>query len=144
MNELVQQLLDLKVRLNRWSKWWLASDLVSNAAFTIQAQQARIAELEKELALCEPFLKENETPAMCIARNRTDVDIALGLYASELKNREKLEAGIKALQLAFDTLLDNSMAENQRLREALKAIESGDLYHPEKTARKALLGGGEK
>ena len=40
---------------------------------------ARATAAEKIAKDCEPYLKEHETPAMCIARNRTDVDIALNM-----------------------------------------------------------------
>lgn len=48
-----------------------------------------------------------------------------------------------AANWAMDDEIKKLKAENAKLREALKAIESGDLYHPEKSARRALLGGGE-
>lgn len=48
--------------------------------------------------------------------------------------------------LANDRLLltiEGLKAENQRLREALEEISTGERYYPEQYARKVLLGGGE-
>ena len=44
--------------------------------------------LYKALEDCQPFLKDGETPAECIARNRADLNIALGLLAQEKKKNE--------------------------------------------------------
>lgn len=40
------------------------------------------------LDACKEFLKDGETPAECIARNRTDVLSALGLLAAALRRAE--------------------------------------------------------
>lgn len=42
------------------------------------------------VAECEPFLKEDETPAQCIARNRADTDAVLTLL---VKEKRRTEAG---------------------------------------------------
>lgn len=42
----------------------------------------------KALEDCQPFLKDGETPAECIARNRADLNIALGPLAQEKKKNE--------------------------------------------------------
>lgn len=66
----------------------------------IDEAEERIADLEKdkrslaELAEmardCAPFLKEYETPAQCIERNRKDVDSVLTLLIDEKRKTERL------------------------------------------------------
>lgn len=45
------------------------------------------------LNACAPFLKDGETPAECIARNRKDTDSVLTLLAREKRQNEAFEAG---------------------------------------------------
>ena len=47
--------------------------------------------LYKTLEDCQPFLKDGETPAECLARNRSDLDTALKLLAAEKKNKESYQ-----------------------------------------------------
>lgn len=43
------------------------------------------------VAACEPFLKQQETPAQCIARNRKDAAQALKMCSNAMKRAEQLE-----------------------------------------------------
>jgi len=52
--------------------------------------------LYKALEDCQSFLKDGETPAECIARNRADLSIALGLLAQEKQKNELLPGRAKA------------------------------------------------
>ena len=52
--------------------------------------------LYKALEDCQPYLKDGETPAECIARNRADLSIALGLLAQEKQKNEPLPLRSKA------------------------------------------------
>ena len=52
--------------------------------------------LYKALEDCQPYLKDGETPAECIARNRADLNIALGLLAQEKQKNEPLPLRSKA------------------------------------------------
>ena len=54
---------------------------------------------------CDKYLKPGESPAECIARNRADVDLVLGLLAKEKRRNEELTAERDAL-LADKALLD--------------------------------------
>lgn len=77
------------------------------------------------------FLKDGETPAECVARNRRDVDSALSLLAAALKRAEAaeanlVEAGHRSLEqgerlIAWRNRAEAAEAENQRqrLREQL-------------------------
>ena len=62
----------------------------------------------------------------------------------ELDRMHRLHNATAKCRDMYMNAATNYRDENAKLREALKAIESGDLYHPEKSARRALLGGGEK
>lgn len=48
-----------------------------DALATARTLGARVAEQAALLDACAPYLKEGETPAECIARNRRDVDTAM-------------------------------------------------------------------
>ena len=48
---------------------------------TWESKNKRIAELEAQLAECSEYLKEDETPAQCIKRNRADTAKALRMLA---------------------------------------------------------------
>ncbi len=79
---------------------------------------------------CAPLLKDGETPAECIARNRQDTDTTLGLLASERRAVEALLAQGAAEQKAVDMALealesDSSIAELQDAYEALR-----DAFYP--------------
>jgi hypothetical protein len=81
----------------------------------------KVLAMQEEFALCEPFLRENETPAMCIARNRTDVDIALGLYADEIKRHESMQERI-AEQSRLITSQGVQLIENLERISALDKV----------------------
>ena len=60
------------------------------------------------VAACEPLLKDGETPAECIARNRRDVDGCLTMLVAEKRKTEALRARLaeaEALLLEATTLL---------------------------------------
>jgi|SRR5882757_613799 len=53
---------------------------------------ARMATVHSAIATisnCSPFLKDDETPAECIDRNRKDITTALGLLAAEKRKNEQ-------------------------------------------------------
>jgi hypothetical protein len=51
--------------------------------YAIHAHQLRPAQFASWLQACEPYLKDDETPAQCIERNRKDVDAALELLRQD-------------------------------------------------------------
>lgn len=53
---------------------------------------------------CKPFLKDGETPAECIARNRADADLLLADLAKERLRAEKAEAAFAALSSTTNTV----------------------------------------
>ena len=48
--------------------------------------------LQDQIDACRPYLKEGETPAECLARNRMDIDRLMGFLATEKTARENLQA----------------------------------------------------
>jgi hypothetical protein len=74
-----------------------------NARLVAQAEKMSGELLKAETAAvlvlgpCEPYLKDGETPAECIARNRRDADAVLVLLAKALQRAEALEARLAAL-----------------------------------------------
>lgn len=92
---------------------WLARCLVSENRLSDarRAALAKVQVLEAERDQCAPYLKEGETPAECICRNRADVDTALGLLAQEKARMGKIkairnEADYDAALLRIDALMD--------------------------------------
>lgn len=56
-------------------------------------------ELDRLKAECEPFLKEGESPAECIARNRRDVISILGELAKERAECERLREKLRIAEI---------------------------------------------
>lgn len=57
---------------------------------------------DRERDACEPFLKEGETPAECIERNRADTDSVLTLLAQEKRKNERLTGETNSPQERLD------------------------------------------
>lgn len=57
-------------------------------AVSLKMLETENAILRRRLDECRPYLKDGETPAQCIKRNRADVDVALGLLAKEKQKAE--------------------------------------------------------
>lgn len=67
-----------------------------------------------------PYLKDGETPADCIARNRNDVDIVLGLLTKEKQHTRDLEAdAVKAEQTRQGLVL--ALVQTRQRAEAYEA-----------------------
>jgi hypothetical protein len=66
----------LRQENEQWSLKW---------AHTLDREQFRIDERQQLLDPCEPYLKDGETPALCIERNRRDIDALMSLLANEKK-----------------------------------------------------------
>lgn len=66
------------------------------------------------ISACRPFLKEHETLADCIARNRADVTMVLGMLAKDRTALEEARAQLKAAQAYLDELTahDNAFPAN--------------------------------
>jgi hypothetical protein len=47
-------------------------------------------ELEQQIDACRPYLKEGETPAECLARNRADIVRLMGKWGAEKMRSAKL------------------------------------------------------
>ena len=69
---------------------WDAATRIEREANSGNAEANR--RLYKAMEDCQPFLKDGETPAECLARNRSDLDTALKLLAAEKKNKESYQA----------------------------------------------------
>jgi hypothetical protein len=99
-----REIADLRAEREMVVASWKREELDWEA--TEKALRARVAELEsmnkmlcgklddQRRALwdpCQPYLKDGETPAECIARNRRDVDIALSSLARDRARVAELE-----------------------------------------------------
>lgn len=84
----------------------------------------RMQQAEAAIEACAPHLKDGETPADCIARNRADVDAALALLAKRAEERDEArrnfdrehEASWRNIQRATEQI-DALRTERDRLRE---------------------------
>ena len=64
------------------------------------------AELRERITACEPYLKDGETPAECIQRNRDDAGAVLKLLAKEKRKHEALRGGLHKLMGDSRSYLD--------------------------------------
>jgi hypothetical protein len=53
--------------------------------------------LSEHFAACAPYIKDEETPAECIERNRSDTDAVMALLARALKRAEVAEAQLSRI-----------------------------------------------
>ncbi len=66
---------------------------------------AKLEAAEEKIAACSDYLKEHETPAECIKRNRDDTAVGLRMVARALKRAEEAEAIIKAISEKVDNVI---------------------------------------
>lgn len=81
-------MINLKILRRVWER----INITTSQAGVMDAQDAldliTMAEQSKE---CTDYLKEDETPVQCIARNRKDMSSALKMAAKHMKRAEKAE-----------------------------------------------------
>jgi hypothetical protein len=77
---------------------WFANAIMAGydtAQMRLSADNARLtaelAEARREMEKCSQYLKEGETPAECIKRNREDTNSTLRMLADERRKVERLE-----------------------------------------------------
>ena len=65
----------------------------TRAMMQIAADRAgsKINSMKRDLDACRPYLKEGETPAECLARNRMDIGRLMGFLATEKAARDTLQ-----------------------------------------------------
>jgi hypothetical protein len=108
---------------------WLADALEGRAtrAWTREQVAARLRRLHALVAACEPYLKEGETPAERIERERLDTEAVCRLYAKEREKNVKLLEALRPFASA--TLTDGGaivglMREDfERARAAIAKAE---------------------
>jgi hypothetical protein len=87
------------------------------ARAAIAASRQPVAEPVAWIEACAPFLKEGETPAECIARNRADVDGCLSLLIAERRKaaalRDALEEARTGLCWYRATLVQQEASEQE-------------------------------
>lgn len=67
-----------------------------------------VRNLRQMLAECEPYLKEGETPAQRIQRERRDTEAVLNLLIREKRKSERM---VEALRLIASTTTDHGARE---------------------------------
>jgi hypothetical protein len=75
---------------------------------------------------CEPYLKDGETPADGLARNRSDIDALLTLLATERRKVCDLEAEIASLR-ACEPKKDSQSIRSDRISESTIARMAGNI-----------------
>lgn len=89
----------------------------ANAHITSQlttAERRGAAEYPDELEACKPYLKDGESPAECIARNRADVATMLRALGVAKLRAEKAESRIAELESQLATAKRNGAVEELR------------------------------
>ena len=87
-----------------------------------------VAVLQQRLDACAPYLKDGETPAQCIARNRADVDLALRLLAAEKRKTEAPSAGDRSSSPRAAGAQDEIQAVITEAEGLLKEITPGEWF----------------
>ena len=92
--------------------------IVASLSF-IEALAKRDAEIERLRELvdaCAIYLKEDETPAQRIERERVDTDAVLKLLLKEKREVERLREGCFAERKTFEKIVADQYAQIERLR----------------------------
>jgi len=103
----------------------------------------KLQDMQRRLSDCEEYLKEDETPAECIARNRKDANTTLKLLAKSMGEKKALEQPTVAKlndEYLRDTYVDGLnqpaqepvawMDENNYVFEKASDIDSGGIKIP--------------
>jgi hypothetical protein len=90
---------------------------------TCAAAAAELRRLHDLVDACEPYLKEGETPAERIERERGDTEAVCRLYAKE---REKNVELLEALKLAVRQNEHDMLMTGEELRVARAAIAAAE------------------
>lgn len=98
-------------------------------AFGLHAEQER----ERLIVDCLPFMKDGETPAECIERNRRDVDVALSLLVNEKRKTEELESEIQKAR-------SETKEWAEKWRQSRKQL--AEIMYPEGTGKVSMENGG--
>jgi hypothetical protein len=61
----------------------------------------KLQDMQRRLSDCEEYLKEDETPAECIARNRKDANTTLKLLAKCMGEKKALEQPAQGIELEW-------------------------------------------
>lgn len=65
-----------------------------------------LSRTEALVEACAPFLKDDETPAECLARNRRDVDGCLSMLVAEKRKTKTLEARLAEVERLLQEVYD--------------------------------------
>ncbi len=80
--------------LSAFEKWWAMLSKVPYMSKKEIAERAfyagETASHELRFDACRPYLKEGETPAECLARNRADIAMLMGKWGEEKMRSAKL------------------------------------------------------
>jgi len=80
----------------------------------------RVERLELTIDRCAIYLKEDEEPDQCIARNRRDVTNSIKQVAREMKRAEKAEATLDAVGRWLEVSCNQQMFEPMKLEAILE------------------------
>ncbi len=108
--QLIARYRGIYAPLDRATTHWVGCD-EQHPRCALYAALDVLTRLLNERDQCAPYLKEGETLAECICRNRADVNTALGLLAQEKARMGKIkairnDADYDAALLRIDALMD--------------------------------------
>jgi len=105
------------------------SDAAYEAVKTALASAAQPSQAQVALDDCQQYLKEGETPAECIERNRTDVDSALSLLVKEKQRVEAADIAIRQARRFLLNLNGPNTALANEFNRVLKALGTYEEDH---------------
>lgn len=110
-----------------------------NAEAEITQLSAKLSTAEATIAACAPFLKDGETPAACIARNRADTDAVLSLLAQEKATIANLTKRLAAQAKTIEAYQSNNTSLTAQMGEAHDAAAGFKMHNDDLRATVATL-----
>ena len=112
-----------------WPVTWKQE--AEDAYKTAESQFERAKAAEDQIDACRPYLKEGETPAECLARNRADIVRLMGKWGAEKMRSAKL--GDDLDKIAQTTGSDDPcrphLKEGETVADALGRLEHSESFY---------------
>jgi hypothetical protein len=120
--------------LSTFEKWWVMLSKVPYMSKREIAERAFCAgqsARQDQLDACRPYLKEGETPAECLARNRADIVRLMGKWGAEKMRSAKLRDDLDkiAQTTGSDDPCRPHLKEGETVADALGRLEHSESFY---------------
>ena len=112
-----------------WPVTWKQE--AEDAYKTAESQFERAKAAEDQIDACRPYLKEGETPAECLARNRADIVRLMGKWGAEKMRSAKLRDDLDkiAQTTGSDDPCRPHLKEGETVADALGRLEHSESFY---------------